>query len=158
MKNIRKNVLKGLLHNGKEIVIRGNSMLPLYNDKDIIKIKSAKPKAGDLGIIYYEKDKKYLIHRIIKIKKNYYYLKGDNAYRIEKVHKGNVIAIISLKLKSYFRRKYCIEAFKMGKYSKKTKYNMDRVIRNRHYLLSKKYLILMVGKNGWISIYIKKRW
>lgn len=75
----------------------GISMLPLLR-QGIDTVKLVKPtlplKKFDV-ILYKRPDGKYVLHRILKIKKNEYYLCGDNQLFIEKgVKESWIIAIM----------------------------------------------------------------
>lgn len=63
--------------------IDGISMLPTFAIGDeIITRKFSTYAEGDVLVFKYE-DNKILVHRLLKIKKGYYFCKGDNAFRIE---------------------------------------------------------------------------
>lgn len=68
-----------------DISVCGNSMQPTLNDKDIITIRRQNNyNIGDIVVFWY-KDSELLVHRILKIDKNYY-CKGDNSFRLENIN------------------------------------------------------------------------
>ena len=70
---------------------KGVSMLPLLDeDFDIVKIiKSDDYQISD--IILFKKPTGYVLHRIIDIKDNTYFIKGDNASFIDEINKFSTI-------------------------------------------------------------------
>ncbi len=78
--------------------IKGISMLPLLDeDFDTVKIiKSDKYQISD--IILFKKPTGYVLHRIIDIKDNTYFIKGDNASYIDEIINKNIIG----KMEGYF--------------------------------------------------------
>lgn len=59
----------------------GRSMFPLIRNGDLVTIKAVNPEKLEIGdIIFYKKDDKYLLHRLIKINHEdlLYCTKGDN--------------------------------------------------------------------------------
>lgn len=81
----------------------GDSMFPLLrNRKDRVVVKSIKGKVNLLDVVFYQRPTGVIIlHRVIAIGKENYYICGDNQYRIEKVSKILVIG----KLTSFYRGK-----------------------------------------------------
>ncbi|WP_113673343.1 S24/S26 family peptidase [Vallitalea guaymasensis] len=78
-----------------DIILRGDSMLPLIMDKDIVSVRFSKEYSlGDIVLFSY-KDEGELIHRIIKKQNNLFYCKGDNAFRIESITEQNIIGIVT---------------------------------------------------------------
>lgn len=77
--------------------ISGNSMKPLLDDKkDSVYIEPlSKPlKRGDV-ILYERASKQLVLHRIVKIRSNTYYVSGDNQYSLERVKKNQVLGIMT---------------------------------------------------------------
>lgn len=76
--------------------IRGVSMMPmLRQDKDVVKII---PFFGKLEVndvpLYKRKDGSYVLHRAIKIEKDYCITLGDNCIRKEKVPYSSIIGVM----------------------------------------------------------------
>jgi hypothetical protein len=80
------------LNNGQEVSfkINGNSMLPFFkHQKTVVTLKKFDVyKPYDVVLFLY--DGTYILHRIINIEDGAYYLRGDGAYRIEKVTLDNI--------------------------------------------------------------------
>ena len=79
--------------------ISGHSMAPLIKNGDRVYV--IETKKYDLGdIILFENNNKLICHRIIKIKDDYYFCKGDNWNNIDIINKkeihGKVFMISSL--------------------------------------------------------------
>jgi len=73
--------------------IKGSSMLPLLKESiDQVMIEQNKDIYLYDVVLFRSKDK-LVIHRIIKQKKDYYYITGDNQYKLEKVHKNQILGV-----------------------------------------------------------------
>lgn len=93
-----KNVEVGLEQGKKvKIAVRGNSMNPVLNDGDIVILEKGQQlpiEKGDIILAKYEG--KYVLHRVVWISSDFFYLAGDgNKLQVEKVRKGNAIARVS---------------------------------------------------------------
>lgn len=84
--------IKDLLNEQREVKIRvtGNSMLPFYKDNQTIVMlkKFNNYQKYDVVLALYQN--KVILHRIIKIKDNYFILRGDGLVTKEKVNINNV--------------------------------------------------------------------
>lgn len=74
----------------------GTSMYPLLVEKvDTVKLVKITKPLKKYDVILYRRDNKYILHRIVKVKKNCYYLCGDNQTVVEKnVTDDMIIAIM----------------------------------------------------------------
>lgn len=72
--------------------INGNSMLPLLREGvNQVRLEPSKGyKLYDV-VLFLRKDE-YVLHRIIKVKKDYFIIMGDNTLYEDKVYKSNIIA------------------------------------------------------------------
>lgn len=136
-----KKIVKIIISRKKKIAIniKGNSMNPfLHNDDSIIICKKHNYCIGDIVVFYYKKDNMFLIHRIVFMKGKFIYLKGDNAYRIEKVIKKDIVGFVPEKrTNKYLLYVYCHVSYKLGKYSKRVKYDMIKIHSSHYYKKSK---------------------
>ncbi len=89
------DVVKDTLNNDEQFLLplRGTSMLPFLktNDKALLN-KVNKLKKRD--VIFYQRDDGFVLHRIIKLKNDVFYVTGDNQYRIELVYPNQVIGVM----------------------------------------------------------------
>ena len=70
---------------------KGVSMLPLlYEDSDQVKIEPSN-EYHKYDVVLYIRNNQYVLHRIFKIKRNVYYIVGDNSYQIDKVLKEDIL-------------------------------------------------------------------
>lgn len=76
------------------IVLKGDSMKPVLRDGDILTLKRLGKQNLFLGdIVLAIWNDKFVLHRIVLIKKNTVFLAGDNnLIQIEKVNRQNVLA------------------------------------------------------------------
>lgn len=96
----------GLINDGTDVVftVTGNSMSPLwYHRRDSVVLTACDPAALKRGQIplYKRDDGRYILHRIIKVKKDTYDMVGDHQTQIERgVPKENVLCVV----KAFYRR------------------------------------------------------
>jgi len=79
------------------LTVTGWSMLPmLHNRKDRVTIVpvSGEEKRGDV-ILYLRDNGRYVLHRILRVKKDGYILCGDNQFFTERVRKDQVLAVVT---------------------------------------------------------------
>ena len=76
--------------------IQGRSMLPMLEEAtDAVRLVPVTRElaAGDIPL-YRRPNGTHVLHRILKVKKKYYLIRGDNCAFVEKVPKGWVIAVV----------------------------------------------------------------
>lgn len=72
------------------ICIIGESMRPALNENDVVEVtNSATYDLGDILVFSYKGE--LLIHRLLKVDNEYYYCKGDNAFRVENISPEAII-------------------------------------------------------------------
>ena len=97
------DIMKEQVENGKEasMIISGNSMSPfLEHGRDTIYFK--KPfrdlRRGDM-VFFQRKDGQYVMHRLLKIKKEGYYFIGDNQKEVEGPVPADCVFAIVIRVK-----------------------------------------------------------
>ena len=90
-------VIREVLDSGGEFSIRphGTSMLPMLSDGgDTVILRKKSPEVGD--VVFYKRDSgEYVMHRLIKKRKDGYMMRGDNQIMNEYgVRDDNIIAVI----------------------------------------------------------------
>ena len=79
---------------------KGVSMKPLlHQGKDVVIISSIDRPIKKLDIVLYKVNERYVLHRVLKIKKDHYVIRGDNTYSEEFIPKNNVFGILT----SYYK-------------------------------------------------------
>lgn len=75
--------------------IVGVSMMPLLDqNKDAVKLKKTNEDLNVYDVPLYRRPTgEYVLHRIIKVRKNYYIIRGDNCSMTEKVPKSWILAV-----------------------------------------------------------------
>ncbi len=95
---MNKSIEEILEENGKHYQTTvGDSMEPMLKDrKNIVEIvKPARPlKRYDLPL-YKRPDGKYVLHRILRVKKDFFIICGDNRYYRERVPKEWIVGVMS---------------------------------------------------------------
>ena len=76
--------------------IVGKSMYPmLRNRKDVVVISRYKGKLKKYDIPLYQRDDKYVLHRIVEVKPEYYVIVGDNCINKEYVKEEQIIGVLT---------------------------------------------------------------
>ena len=79
---------------------KGVSMKPLlHQGKDVVIISSIDRPIKKLDIVLYKVGERYVLHRVLKIKKDHYVIRGDNTYSLEFIPKDKVFGILT----SYYK-------------------------------------------------------
>ncbi len=112
-------LIKELTACDKEVIlpVKGTSMKPCLKTGDlVVYVKPENIKNKDI-ILYQRNDGSYVLHRIVKVKKDFYVLAGDNqVYKEYPIYKNQIIAkvsafIINDKRKSLKSLKYRVYVF-----------------------------------------------
>jgi len=77
-------------------VTRGNSMEPLFKThRDVVIVKriDCELKPYDVAL-YRGNDGNYILHRVLKVKDDYYVIRGDNTFAKEYVPKCEVVGVL----------------------------------------------------------------
>ena len=74
---------------------RGASMEPmLRQDRDLVIIEVPSSRLQKYDVALYKREDKYILHRVIGVKDDYYRIRGDNTYVIEQVPFESVIGVL----------------------------------------------------------------
>lgn len=85
---------------------QGKSMEPmLRQNRDLVIIQVPSSYLKKYDVAFYKRENKYVLHRVIGVKDDYYQIRGDNTYSVEKVPFESVIGV----LKSFKRKDKMID-------------------------------------------------
>ena len=87
-----------ILNNGTLVYTsEGDSMLPLIRQgRDVLVIKKREDtRLKKYDVVLFKRDNKYILHRILKVRKNDYYIVGDNRYVGEYVLDNQIIGVLT---------------------------------------------------------------
>lgn len=73
-----------------DLSVEGVSMNPTLFAGDIVSVREGEYTPGDILVFYYKEDS-LLIHRLLYIKEDRYFCKGDNALRVEDVTMDRIV-------------------------------------------------------------------
>lgn len=72
--------------------IVGTSMLPLLKEhRDTVIIEKITAPLRKYDVVLFRRGKQLVLHRIVKIQKGYFLIRGDNCTHGEKVYEGQII-------------------------------------------------------------------
>ena len=76
---------------------RGVSMLPMLRQgKDAVELSPLPEKLKKYDLpVYRRPDGKYVMHRVVAVRKTHYICLGDNTYQPERVYPGQLIGLVS---------------------------------------------------------------
>ena len=95
MQLVREQISKGQIV--RYLPFRGKSMLPMLREgKDSIELSPLpdRLKKYDLPVYQYPSGK-YVMHRVVAVKDDYYICNGDNLVQMEKIYPDQLVAIVS---------------------------------------------------------------
>lgn len=99
MESVIHTTIPNELSQGKTVIFHtvGASMEPLLRERQthVILQKADYCSAGDI-LLFVRASGELVLHRLVKIKDRYYFLRGDNTYYKEKIHKSCVIGRVSM--------------------------------------------------------------
>lgn len=90
-------VIKDLLESGQEVLltVSGTSMRPFYkHHQTIVKLISPPIKLKKYDVILYQDKGKYKLHRIVKIKPDYFIVCGDALIQIETINSHQIFGLV----------------------------------------------------------------
>ncbi len=126
----------------------GYSMMPMLgNRRDVVVLEVPKRPILKYDVVLYKDSSgKYILHRIVKVKKNEYIARGDNNYFNERISKDSVLAILT----SFNRegKSYSVDEPEYKRYSKRRvqSYPFRRALHITRVGLSKIYHKIFPGK------------
>ncbi len=92
------DVMKTILGSCGELQIspKGRSMFPYLIEKwDKVKVLPYTEKLQKYDIVLYKSCGLYILHRVTGFDGEYYYICGDNTVGLERVHKDDIIGVVS---------------------------------------------------------------
>ena len=86
-----------LVHDGKLVYkTKGVSMRPLlHQNRDLVIIEVPKGRLKVNDVAFYKRGMDYVLHRVIKVNKDSYVIRGDNTYRIEIVPDSTILGVLT---------------------------------------------------------------
>ena len=76
---------------------KGVSMMPLLRqDRDLLVIEKKGPeRCKKYDVVLFKRGEKYVLHRIVKVREQDYYIVGDNCRRGEYVKDGQILGVLT---------------------------------------------------------------
>ncbi len=124
-----------------ELTVEGISMLPILHPGDSIKVCAKKEySVGDILVFFY-KDNTLLVHRLLIIKNERYFCKGDNAFRLEDIKKEDIIGAVILDSDANNTSDFIETSYLISKIFRKNGYSTEKTKLTSEYIeYAKKYL------------------
>ena len=142
---LQYKILESQLSRGRDmdVSVVGVSMEPSLYEKDVVTVHRAESyDIGDILVFVY-KNNELLIHRLLKIKNQRYFCKGDNAFRLEDVPYeqifGKVVKINGMDLPTVTAQQVEL-SYMVNRAFRKCGYNADETKKSGIYRFYKKYL------------------
>ena len=105
------------------LTVSGVSMLPVLHDGDVISVCGRDDYAvGDILVFAY-KNGGILVHRLLKIENGRYFLKGDNALRLEDVSKEQIFGAVLLEEDPHRTAEFISASYQISRIFRKCGYN-----------------------------------
>ena len=87
-----------ILDSGKPLVykVKGYSMLPmLHQNRDLVVIEKPKGRLKKYDVAFYKSGENYILHRVIRVKKGCYIIRGDNNSASERVPDEAILGVLT---------------------------------------------------------------
>lgn len=139
------NILRSQLNSNRDtdITVTGVSMEPALREGDVVTIRRAESyEMGDILVFCY-KNNELLIHRLLRIKDQRYFCKGDNAFRLEDILYqqifGKVVKINGEDLPSVTTQQIEL-SYMVNRAFRKNGYQVDETKKSGIYRFYQKYI------------------
>lgn len=139
------NILRSQLNGNRDtdITVTGVSMEPSLREGDVVTIRRAESyEMGDILVFCY-KNNELLIHRLLRIKDQRYFCKGDNAFRLEDILYeqifGKVVKINGEDLPSVTTQQIEL-SYMVNRAFRKNAYQVDETKKSGIYRFYQKYI------------------
>ncbi len=77
-----------------EIKVRGHSMLPFYrHEKTVVSLKKKDDYVVN-DVVLFKYQNQYILHRIIKIKNDFYHILGDGSFTVHVLGKEDILGYV----------------------------------------------------------------
>ena len=75
---------------------KGVSMLPLlHQERDLVVIEVPKGRLSKYDVTLYKRGDNTVLHRVIHVKDDFYEIRGDNTYYLEKVPDSAILGVLT---------------------------------------------------------------
>ncbi len=123
------------------LTVKGISMLPIFHAGNTISVcRKDSYEIGDILVFFY-KQNELLVHRLLKIEKNRYFCKGDNAFRLEDIAAEQILGAALLENDPHKTEEFINDSYRINRIFRNCKYNTELTKQDPEYrLYHKKYL------------------
>ena len=117
-----------------EIRVSGTSMNPVLRDGDTINLYAKDEYCtGDIIVFSYNNFAGFLVHRVLLIQDEYYYCKGDNAFRLEKIQKSDIIGAVHIENDKNNSEEFVHSSLLLYKLFARLHFDKQRIVRTEQY-------------------------
>ena len=114
--------------------VSGNSMFPVLQDGDIISVcKKSEYEIGDILVFIY-KNGDILVHRLLNVKDNRYFCKGDNSFRLEDIGVEQIIGAVILENDPNHSINFIHDSYAINRIFRKCKYDITMTKETAEYV------------------------
>ena len=95
--NIRHSTIENELKSGNTVTYYtvGVSMQPLLSERETIVVIAPKTAKKNDIVLYIRENGQYVLHRLKNEDNDFYYMRGDNTYPLERVEKSQAIGVVT---------------------------------------------------------------
>lgn len=123
------------------LIVAGISMLPILHEGDTVSVcRKDSYEIGDILVFFY-KQNELLVHRLLKIEKDRYFCKGDNAFRLEDISDEQILGAVLLENDLHKTEEFINDSYRINRIFRSYKYNIELTKQDPEYrLYQNKYL------------------
>ena len=122
-------LLRSKIKKPLNLIVSGTSMLPILHDGDIVLDNY---EIGDILVFFY-KQNELLVHRLLKIEKDRYLCKGDNAFRLEDISKEEILGAVLLENDKHKSEEFINDSYRINRIFRSCKYNTELTKQEAEY-------------------------
>jgi len=131
-----------------QITVSGFSMLPILENGQLINIISKDDfTIGDILVFSYNPSE-LLVHRLLKIKNDKLYCKGDNCYRLEEITKEQIIGSVEIDCDNHNNADFIKASLDLNKVALEYNYNLNEIHKTQTYIDYKNTYLQGVSECG----------
>ena len=98
-----------------ELIVSGTSMLPVINEGESISICGKDTyDIGDIIVFIYKQDE-LIVHRLLDIKENRYFCKGDNSFELEEIEGEQIIGAVLTKYDPHRTKDFISDSYEINR-------------------------------------------
>lgn len=117
-----------------EITVAGNSMNPVLNHGEHIRVEHRDSyEIGDILVFSY-KNQELLVHRLLRKKNGKYFCKGDNSMRLEDITEEQIMGVVIINEDKNNTNEFVMASLHIAKLFRNCRYDIEKTMEHADYI------------------------